>query len=297
MAKRFPISATFIDEITYDIPSNNYSFEEWKRDLDYMQEVGIDTLVFIRGGFLGRTIFPSKHFECYREDDLVEFILSEADRRLMKVFIGLYISNLTWNDGDWGEEVRQNSLFIGEVLEKYGHHPSFVGWYIPHEVATNVYNIEPLTKALASMCKERTPKKLTLLSPFFPGDATSVSFTPERFFSEWDGIFSSFEGLIDICAYQDGSAPLSKAKEYFKAAKELCAKHHIRLWENAETFERDVRTLYFPIPFEQLRYKLDLLAPYVEGVITFEFSHFMSPQSIFPSAGRLYSLYKKHYED
>ena len=296
MAKTYPISGTFIDEITYDIPSNNWSMDDWTKDLEAMQSVGIDTLVFIRGGWQGRTIFPSKHFNCYRQDDLVEHILNEAAKRHMRVFLGLYISNLTWNDGDWKEEVRQNRFFIDEAYEKYAHYPSFAGWYIPHEVATNIYNIGILTKELAKMCKEKTPDKLVMLSPFFPPETTlHTRFTPERFIEEWDEIFSSFQGLVDICAYQDGSAPIETALSYFQAAKILCQKHHIHLWANAETFERDVRFLYFPIPFELLRYKLDLIGPYVEKTITFEFSHFMSPNSLFPSAHNLFQLYKEHY--
>ena len=46
-----PITGTFIDEITYDIPSSNWTKREWCRDLDNMKKIGIDTLVFIRGGF------------------------------------------------------------------------------------------------------------------------------------------------------------------------------------------------------------------------------------------------------
>ena len=100
---------------------------------------------------------------------------------------------------------------------------------------------------------------------------------------------------MDICAYQDGSASLKQVEEYFKAAKKLCDKHKISLWQNVETFERDVRFLYFPIPFELLQTKLDLLAPYVEKRITFEFSHFLSPQSIFPSARNLNKVYTDYY--
>ena len=70
-----------------------------------MKAVGMDTLVFIRGGFEGRTIFPSENFFCLRKDDLVDFILKDAEKRDMKVYIGLYISNLTWNDGDVKKEI------------------------------------------------------------------------------------------------------------------------------------------------------------------------------------------------
>ena len=45
--KTGPITGTFIDEITYDIPSSNWTLEKWRRDLDNMQNIGIDTLISI----------------------------------------------------------------------------------------------------------------------------------------------------------------------------------------------------------------------------------------------------------
>ena len=48
MKGKFPISGTFIDEITYDIPCANWTKEQWIADIDNMREVGIDTLLFIR---------------------------------------------------------------------------------------------------------------------------------------------------------------------------------------------------------------------------------------------------------
>ena len=35
----FPITATFIDEVTYDIPAQNWSDDQWRADLDNMKEV------------------------------------------------------------------------------------------------------------------------------------------------------------------------------------------------------------------------------------------------------------------
>ena len=51
MIKKGPITGTYIDEVSVDIPTSNWSREQWKKDLDYMQEIGIDTVIFIRGGF------------------------------------------------------------------------------------------------------------------------------------------------------------------------------------------------------------------------------------------------------
>ena len=94
---KFPISGTFIDEITYDIPSSNWSDEQWADDLDNMKKAGIDTVILIRGGFYGKALFPSKHFPSLKDEgeDFAGLILREAAKRDMGVFFGLYISNLT----------------------------------------------------------------------------------------------------------------------------------------------------------------------------------------------------------
>lgn len=292
----FPITGTFIDEITYDIPSSNWSLNQWRAELDYMQDVGMDTLVFIRGGFNGRTIFPSKHFFCLRKYDFMDFILQETEKRNMKVFIGMYISNLTWNDGDYREELRTNKLFVDEVLEKYAHYKSFYGWYIPHETCTNIYNVGRVLKDLTALCKDKTPEKKTLVSPFFCSKVVSEKpFSPQRFFDEWDNVYESLNHNLDICAYQDGTAPIEEFEFYLKQAKELCDKHKLTLWTNVEGFERDPRFMYYPIPFELLQSKLEISQKYVEKSIMFEFSHFLSPQSIYPSARNLNALYKEYY--
>lgn len=36
-----PITGSFIDEITYDIPSSNWTAEQWKAELNHMAEVGM----------------------------------------------------------------------------------------------------------------------------------------------------------------------------------------------------------------------------------------------------------------
>ena len=76
-----PISGTFIDEITYDIPSSNWSQDQWRQDLDNMKAVGIDTLIFIRGGLCEKTIYPSKYFKTTDTDDFLGFMLTEAEKR------------------------------------------------------------------------------------------------------------------------------------------------------------------------------------------------------------------------
>lgn len=297
MIKKGPITGTFIDEITYDIPSSNWSREQWKKDLDYMQEIGIDTVIFIRGGLGNRSIFPSKVLGTPYEDDFAGFIFEETSKRNMKVIFGLYISNINWNGGDDETEYRINKPFIDEVVSRYGDYPSFYGWYIPHETCCRHNNFEKIVLNMSKMCKDKTPEKKVLISPFFKSHicAPKTFMTPKEHYEEWDALFDYAGKDVDFCAFQDGSAYMEDMEEFFIYTEKVCKKHNIEHWVNVETFERDVRKMYYPIPFGVLKRKLDMHAKYADKMITFEFSHFLSPQSIYPSAHNLNNLYKEYY--
>jgi hypothetical protein len=297
MMKKGPITGTFIDEITYDIPSSNWSNEQWKNDLDNMIACGMDTLIFIRGGFENKTIFPSKSIGTTGTPDFAGFIMDEAAKRNMDVYFGLYTSGLSWNRGDYVNEIRINRSFVDEVLTRYGDNPSFKGWYLPQETDRERFNFSEVLKGLSALCKDKTPDKKVMISPFF---STSVSakdggFTPRQFYDEWDKIFSYAAGDLDICAFQDGTAPLSQMSEYYRMSKAICEKYNMEHWVNIELFERDVRSMYYPIPFTQLVPKIEKHNEYAEKMICFEYSHFLSPQSIYPSARNLFELYKDKY--
>lgn len=297
MDKKGLITGTFIDEITYDIPSSNWGVEEWKKELDYMKEFGIDTLVFIRGGFMDQTIFPSKTFATEDASDLAGLILTEAAKRDMNVFMGLYISNINWNKGDYIGEIKKNKAFMDEILHRYGDVPSFNGWYIPHETSSRDKNISEVFKGISYLCKEKAPEKSVLVSPVIQTIITCPQhpMTPEQYCEEWDSIFAECAENIDICAYQDGTAPLNMMSDYFNEIKKLCDKYNMHHWVNCESFERDVRRMYYPISFEVMRKRLEKHKEYAEKIITFEFSHFLSPQSIYPSARNLNKRYREFF--
>lgn len=291
------ITGTFIDEITHDIPSSNWTLEEWAKDLDYMQEIGIDTVIFIRGGYGRKTIYPSAAFNTPYRSDFAKFIFEETSKRGMKVIMGMYISSLDWNHGDAAGEIRKNKLFVDEILARYGHYPSFYGWYIPQETCVEELNICEVFNGLSAICKDKTPDKPVMISPYFKGAMISDTdfLTPEQNVEEWNRIFTKCGQNIDICAFQDGPVPTEDMPSYYRGIRDLCRQHNIQHWVNCETFERDVRCMYYPIPFEELRRKLTLHEEYADKVITFEFSHFLSPQSIYPSARNLNRLYKAQF--
>ena len=299
MNNKAMITGTFIDEITYDIPSSNWSADEWKKDLDNMKVFGIDTLIFIRGGFYGKTIYPSKHFGTESTPDFLGFILDEAEKREMKVFIGLYITDIDWNHGNYKGELIKNRYFVNEIMERYGNKKSFYGWYLPHETCDNRLHIAELMAGLGAMCKDAAPDKKVLISPFFRSSIIrpKLYYSPKKHYKVWDKIFAKCGKYVDFCARQDGTAPLELMEEYYAADKALCDKYGIEMWVNAESFERDVRQMFYPIPFETLKTRLEKHAKYAEKIITFEFSHFLSPQSIYPSAKNLNARYLEYFKN
>lgn len=55
------ITGTFLDEISHDIPHQNWSEREWEQDFRHMKSIGIDTVIMIRSGYRKFITYPSKY--------------------------------------------------------------------------------------------------------------------------------------------------------------------------------------------------------------------------------------------
>lgn len=292
------ITGTFIDEITWDIPSQNWGFADWRRDLDAMQRIGIDTLIVIRGGLRDRCTFPSKVVGWNTDYDFAGFLFEETSLRGMDVFFGTYdtASSFDGREVHWRDEFAINKPFIEEVIARYGDYASFKGWYICQEFGQIHTGARELFMAIGSLCRERTPDKRTLISPFYPSRLLYPQnpLSPDAFAEQWLAALRGID-VIDYCAFQDGTAPLGELGAYVEAARRVCDETGITLWNNVETFSRDFPIKFPPLDFQILREKLRHSDPFVAKHITFEFSHFMSPNSVYPAARNLYARYVETY--
>lgn len=67
-------------------------------------------------------------------------------------------------------------------------------------------------------------------------------------------------------------------------------------WTNCESFDRDMPIHFLPIKWDKMLMKLEAAkAAGIEKAITFEFSHFMSPNSCYRAAGHLFDRYCEHF--
>ncbi len=294
------ITGTFLDEITHDIPSQNWGPEEWRREFDTLRGTGIDTVILIRAGYRQKAACPSRvltekagAFPVWL--DLVDLFLTEAERCGMDFFFGTYDSGRHWVGGDYQAEIDINRAFCDEVVEKYGERAAFKGWYISHEI--NAFNdgMMRVYEQLADHLRKLKPLPI-LISPYIKGvkqfGGEAVSF--DRHVGEWSRVFARIEGLVDIVAFQDGQVDYHELENYLRINHELASKHGLTSWSNVESFDRDMPIKFPPIPFPALRYKIEAAQRAgVDKLITFEFSHFMSPHSIYPAAHNLHQRYRE----
>ena len=305
------ITGTFLDEISHDIPHQNWGAKEWDRDFQYMKAIGIDTVIMIRSGYRKFITYPSKYLisqGCYMPSvDLLELFLRLADKYDMQFYFGLYDSGHYWDTGDMSMEVERNKYVIEEVWNDYGtRHKSFGGWYISTEISRNTKGAIQTFYDMGKQCKEVSGGLPTFISPWIDGkkavEAAGSALTKENAVSveqherEWDEIFDGIHEVVDACAFQDGHIDYNELDAFFTVNKKLADRYGMQCWTNAESFDRDMPIKFFPIKFDKLRLKLEAAKRCgYDKAITFEFSHFMSPQSAYLQAGHLYDRYREYF--
>ena len=297
------ITGTFLDEISYDIPHQNWGRREWRRDFLNMRAIGIDTVIMIRCGLKQWLTYPSeilmRRQNCYRPvADLVEMFLELSDELGMKFFFGTYDSWCHWHSDHPEKELELNLQVVEEVWHRYGHHASFSGWYLTQEISRGRKSVAHLYRELGRCCKEVSGGLPVLISPLIDGvkENRKQSVSLEDHQREWDEMFSLIRDGVDTVAFQDGHCEFHELSDYLAVNRQLAEKYGIECWSNCESFDRDMPIRFLPIKWEKMRFKLRAAeAAGVRKVITFEFSHFMSPNSVYGAAGNLYHRYCEEY--
>ena len=297
------ITGTFLDEISYDIPHQNWGRREWRRDFLNMRAIGIDTVIMIRCGLKQWLTYPSeilmRRQNCYRPvADLVEMFLELSDELGMKFFFGTYDSWCHWHSDHPEKELELNLQVVEEAWLRYGHHKSFAGWYLSQEISRGRKSVATLYRELGRCCKEVSGGLPVLISPLIDGvkENRKQSVSLEDHQREWDEMFSLIRDGVDTVAFQDGPCEFHELSDYLAVNRQLAEKYGIECWSNCESFDRDMPIRFLPIKWEKMRFKLRAAeAAGVRKVITFEFSHFMSPNSVYGAAGNLYHRYCEEY--
>jgi hypothetical protein len=187
--------------------------------------------------------------------------------------------------------------------EKYD---SFGGWYLSTEISRDTIGATDAFHAMGKQCKDVSGGLPVFISPWIDGkkavSAAGGALTKEDAVSieaherEWSQIFAGIHDVVDAVAFQDGHIDYDELDAFFSVNKQMADKYGMKCWTNAETFDRDMPIKFLPIKFDKLRLKLEAAKRCgYDKAITFEFPHFMSPQSVYGSAGNLYNRYKEYF--
>lgn len=306
------IKGTFIDEISHDIPHQNWGEKEWDTDFLNMKNAGIEFVILIRCGYNKWCSYPSKVLQkevniFQPQIDLVDMFLRLCEKHELDFYFGLYDSGKHWVDGKTDIEIDLNCRVIEEVWSMYGNYTRFRGWYISHESSGNSNGIISLYNKLGAYCKKTSNNLKVIISPYIDGVKNVSQYTGvttkssgislSAYKKEWSLIIGSIKDNIDIIAFQDGHVEYDQLNDFLKINKELCDENHIDCWTNLETFDRDMPIKFLPIKWDKLHYKINVAKEVgIQHAITFEFSHFMSPQSSYIQAHHLYNRYMEYIQ-
>ena len=166
-------------------------------------------------------------------------------------------------------EIEANQFVVEEVWRKYGHHPSFKGWYLSMEISRKTKGAIAAFSTLGQLCKDMSGGLQTLISPWIDGPkavaAASAVLKKDEGVSllqheqEWDEIFAGIHQHVDVVAFQDGHVEFHELADYLSVNKALADKHGLRCWTNAESFDRDYDEYLYTF---RLDYLLDGGAPH-----------------------------------
>lgn len=284
-----------------------YTPAQWEALLSDMAGIGMEYIALMSSALYEKTFYKSKHFSSFEmaTEDPMQVMFDAAD----KVGIKIFVSNDYY--GDWmypermffdAEVEKKREIAMAEIVERFGHHKSFYGWYWPNEldIFPNYHDsfVKYVNKC-ADTAERLLPGKKTLIAPY----GTFHLIADDNFCRQLDRM------NVDFIAYQDEigvrKANVEWTPVYFerlKAAHDKVGK--AKLWADVEIFEFEgpiYKTPLLPAPIERVIRQIEGISPFVEKILVYQFPGIMrKPGSIAtnntPNATKLYSDYLAYRE-
>ncbi len=284
--------------------------------IDAQRALGFDVLWILNTpDLLRRATLPDA------SQDILADVYALADEKEMHVIADLPTGG--WYGKVSAEEMTASITTHARKLHaRYGHHPSFYGWYLNHEINPMVPGEEEepafwraVWKDTTAICHELAPGSKVTISPFFLLDDGShrgfIYLSPEQQGAFWEA--SLRESGIDILMLQDSGEHLSfftleEREPFFAAIAAACHRAGAQFWVNVETGEahasdwqdyltrtaqKDVPWRFTPMPW--LEEKLALAARYGDSIINWGYFPYMDPSQD-EAARAAHAVYKHYYE-
>lgn len=225
----------------------NMTDEDWKQHVYSMHEIGVTTVLI-------QNVFDSEHYVCQhdmtvdtydgeafydsklykrrpgmKETDPLEAILTAADACDMAVFPGVGL--FAWFDFS-PESLEWHKRVATELIEQYGHHKSFYGFYISEEIMGALYygypsvpdenykDIQHFFKEFSAFAHRLAPTKPVALAP--------NNIDMHLYQEEWKGIMENLDILIPFA--------FARSENNIPQIAEMCKKWDVHFWVDMEIF-------------------------------------------------------------
>ncbi|HEV2318955.1 MAG TPA: DUF4434 domain-containing protein, partial [Verrucomicrobiae bacterium] len=249
-------------------------------------------------GYHGTAYYPSSLFPGrmpIASRDPLEAILSEADKLGMQVLpgVGIY-AFFDYSQGslEWHEKVAR------ELWTRYGHHPSFYGWYISEEKTGSLGDAAE-RQEIVTFFQQLTPY-LHKLAPDKP-DMLAINCFGLR------GAEDTYRKLLPnvdiLCPFGFDRMPAGDetSAQAANLLQSLCDAAGCHLWMDMESFEFRNGIELYPRPINDLVSDL-LRFPNFEKILHYQFPGMMSSPSMSrqpggPASVNLYEDYLRYYNN
>jgi len=264
--------------------------EQWKEMVRGMHKLKMDIVVIQEvfrneeyvgkhqttvENYQGKAFYPS---ELYKErvpivaHDPVEAILSEADKLNMHVFVG--VGMFAWFDFT-SESLEWHKKVAKELWDKYGHHPSFYGFYVSEESGGNLDNwektdamrmqrkkeIADFFREFKAYCNDIAPAKPLMLATNSMQVPLGVDTYP-----------ALLQNLDILCPFGFARMPEGDltGKESADLLQSLCDAQGAHLWFDLETFLFNEDQSLYPRPMDEIIRDLNLFQNF-EKILCYQF--------------------------
>lgn len=287
--------------------------DDWRQQIFGMHKLGMDTVVIqevfrndayygtnniATAGYHGLAYYPSALYPgrvSMTACDPIEAILSAADQLNMNVFLG--VGAYAWFDFSPGA-LAWSKRVATELWQRYGHHPSFYGWYVSAEAYGSLIpdqgeqekdhyrqQVIAFFREFQAYCRSLAPEKPLMLAPNTYGMLQSRDVWP-----------LVLEHVDIICPFAFHRMPAGDitGEEAAQIWQSMCNKTGTRLWMDMEAFLFEGKALV-PQPIEGLIQDLQRF-PNFEKILCYQYPGiFNAPASrITPGGPATVVLYKDY---
>ena len=289
------------------------SEHDWQQQIQGMHSLRMETVIVQQvfqnqeyygrhtieiSGYKGKANYPSQLYpdrSPIAANDALEAILSQADALDMHVLLG--VGMYAWFDYS-AASLEWHKRVATELWRRYGHHPSFYGWYVSEEVYGNLipdegeqakgrYRAEIIRffAEFQAYCRSLAPEKPVMLAPNAHGLLKSRD--------AWPQVLAHVDILcpFGFARMPEGDVTGEQAAAIYAR---LCRQTHTHLWMDLEAFTFEGKAL-IPRPIGGLVQDLRQF-PEFEKILCYQYSGiFNSPNSqIKPGGPRTISLYEDY---